>query len=37
VTILGLVLFGGSMFGLGALVALGLVFGPWWLGGGEES
>ena len=30
-TILGLVLFGVGMAGLGGLVALWLVFGPWWL------
>ena len=34
--VLGLVLLGSGMAGLGALVALWLVFGPWWLGGAEE-
>ncbi len=34
--VLGLVLFGGSMAGLGFFTALWLGFGPWWMGGAEE-
>jgi len=34
---LGLVLFGGSMAGLGFLAALWLTLEPWWLGGAEEA
>ena len=36
-TLLGIVLLGSGMAGLGALAALWLVFGPWWLGGAEEQ
>jgi len=35
--ILGLILFGGSLFGLGFLAALWLTLEPWWMGGAEEN
>jgi hypothetical protein len=33
--LLGLLFFGGAMLSLGFLLAVWLIFGPWWLGGVE--